>query len=285
MCPPGCCLYPVHPRLPLERAHAHLPVPPCPPALTGLQLSQSNRCVHHRLLNTARKSGTLCRAEGVWLSRDGSCCSANAWWPDGDTGTECFREVDIGLVLALLLGVANGDTFERIDAVHAVLAWRSRKGKVTEGAIALYIASLKVCCLQETLLRQVATCERSHASDLCAETVTRCGPTCESKLRSAVKLLQTASTLHCTTVLVVQEGYQRLVLEVAILSWSERADSHEGVCVVPQAVYNIEHDVRIVRAAMQKQNDATPVSLQDFQKRVKQGYQAFELLRTVAEGS
>ena len=42
---------------------------------------------------------------------------------------------------------------------------------------------------------------------------------------------------------------------------------------------------RIVRAAMQKQNDATPVSLQDFQKRVKQGYQAFELLRTVAEGS
>ena len=54
------------------------------------------------------------------------------------------REVDIGLVLALLLGVANGDTFERIDAVHAVLAWRSRKGQVTEGAIALYIASLKV---------------------------------------------------------------------------------------------------------------------------------------------
>ena len=76
-----------------------------------------------------------------------------------------------------------------------------------------------------------------------------------------------------------------MVLEVAILSWSERADSHKGVCVVPQAVYNIEHDVRIVRAAMQKQNDATPVSLQDFQKRVKQGYQAFELLRTVAEGS
>ncbi|CAK0785712.1 hypothetical protein CVIRNUC_008923 [Coccomyxa viridis] len=103
------------------------------------------------------------------------------------------REVDIGLVLALLLGVANGDTFERIDAVHAVLAWRSRKGQVTEGAIALYIASLK-------------------------------------------------------------------------------------------AVFNVEHDVRIVRAAMQKQNDATPVSLQDFQKRVKQGYQAFELLRTVAEG-
>ena len=38
------------------------------------------------------------------------------------------REVDIGLVLALLLGVANGDAFERIDAVHAVLAWRSRPG-------------------------------------------------------------------------------------------------------------------------------------------------------------
>ena len=53
---------------------------------------------------------------------------------------------------------------------------------------------------------------------------------------------------------------------------------------MPQAVFNMEHDVRIVRAAMQRQNDTTPVSLQDFQKRVKQGYQAFELLRTVAEG-
>ena len=63
-----------------------------------------------------------------------------------------------------------------------------------------------------------------------------------------------------------------------------RAGCHKEACVVPQAVFNMEHDVRIVRAAMQKQNDATPVSLQDFQKRVKQGYQAFELLRTVAEG-
>ncbi len=54
------------------------------------------------------------------------------------------REVDIGLVLALLLGVANGDAFERIDAVHAVLAWRSRREQVTEGAAALYIAALKV---------------------------------------------------------------------------------------------------------------------------------------------
>ena len=77
---------------------------------------------------------------------------------------------------------------------------------------------------------------------------------------------------------------QRSVLEVALCSKSGRAECHEGGCGVPQAVFNVEHDVRIVRAAMQKQNDATPVSLQDFQKRVKQGYQAFELLRTVAEG-
>jgi len=55
------------------------------------------------------------------------------------------REVDIGLVLALLLGVADGDAFERIDAVHAVLAWRSRQQQVTEGVAALYIAALKVC--------------------------------------------------------------------------------------------------------------------------------------------
>ena len=47
-------------------------------------------------------------------------------------------------MLALLLGVADGDAFERIDAVHAVLAWRSRKQQVTEGAAALYIAALKV---------------------------------------------------------------------------------------------------------------------------------------------
>lgn len=54
------------------------------------------------------------------------------------------REVDIGLVLALLLGVADGDAFERIDAVHAVLSWRSRRQQVTEGAAALYVAALKV---------------------------------------------------------------------------------------------------------------------------------------------
>ena len=47
-------------------------------------------------------------------------------------------------MLALLLGLADGDAFERIDAVHAVLAWRSRKQQVTEGAAALYIAALKV---------------------------------------------------------------------------------------------------------------------------------------------
>ena len=74
------------------------------------------------------------------------------------------------------------------------------------------------------------------------------------------------------------------MLEIALCGKYRRAEYHGEVCVVPQAVFNTEHDVRIVRAAMQKQNDATPVSLQDFQKRVKQGYQAFELLRTVAEG-
>ena len=56
------------------------------------------------------------------------------------------------------------------------------------------------------------------------------------------------------------------------------------LCGVLQAVYNSEHDVKIIRMAMQRQNDATPVSLQDFQKRVKQGYPAFELLHRVAEG-
>ena len=74
------------------------------------------------------------------------------------------REVDIGLVLALLLGVANGDTFERIDAVHAVLAWRSRKGQVMEGAIALYIASLKVQHPLNALVRKEAMFAIRHAS-------------------------------------------------------------------------------------------------------------------------
>ena len=67
-------------------------------------------------------------------------------------------------MLALLLGVANGDTFERIDAVHAVLAWRSRKGQVTEGAIALYIDSLKVQHPLNALVRKEATFAISHAS-------------------------------------------------------------------------------------------------------------------------
>lgn len=57
-----------------------------------------------------------------------------------------------------------------------------------------------------------------------------------------------------------------------------------GCCGALQAVYNVEHDVKIVRTAMQKQNDTTPISLQDFQKRVKQGYPAFELLHRVAAG-
>ena len=56
------------------------------------------------------------------------------------------------------------------------------------------------------------------------------------------------------------------------------------VCGLLQAVYNDEHDVKLVRAAMQKQNDTTAISLQEFQKRVKQGYPAFELLHRVAEG-
>ena len=56
------------------------------------------------------------------------------------------------------------------------------------------------------------------------------------------------------------------------------------MCGLPQAVYNAEHDGKVIRAAMQRQSDATPISLQDFQKRVKQGYPAFELLHKVAEG-
>ena len=62
----------------------------------------------------------------------------------------------------------------------------------------------------------------------------------------------------------------------------QRALTH--VYGLPQAVYSAEHDVKIIRAAMQRQNDSTPVSLQEFQKRVKQGYPAFELLHKVAEG-
>jgi hypothetical protein len=50
----------------------------------------------------------------------------------------------VGLVLALLVSVANGDTFERADAVHALLKWRSSAGKVTAGCVAIFIEALKV---------------------------------------------------------------------------------------------------------------------------------------------
>ena len=85
-------------------------------------------------------------------------------------------------MLALLLGVANGDTFERIDAVHAVLAWRSRKGQVTEGAIALYIASLKVQCVLYALVRTDATFVVIHAGLKHARMPTMCGPTPRSSI-------------------------------------------------------------------------------------------------------
>lgn len=55
-------------------------------------------------------------------------------------------------------------------------------------------------------------------------------------------------------------------------------------CWLPQAVYNADHDVKIVRAAMQKQSDTTAVNLPEFQKRVKQGFPAFGLLHRVAKG-
>ena len=50
----------------------------------------------------------------------------------------------MGLVLALLVAVANGDMFERADAVHAVLMWRSNNRGVTDSVTTLYIAALKV---------------------------------------------------------------------------------------------------------------------------------------------
>lgn len=55
------------------------------------------------------------------------------------------RETDVGMVLALLAAVADGDVFERADAVHALLRWRSgQRGGIPQSSIALYIAGLKV---------------------------------------------------------------------------------------------------------------------------------------------
>ncbi len=51
------------------------------------------------------------------------------------------------MVLALLAAVADGDMFERADAVHALLRWRSgQRGGVPQSSIALYVAGLKVTC-------------------------------------------------------------------------------------------------------------------------------------------
>lgn len=54
------------------------------------------------------------------------------------------RETDVGLVLALLVAVANGDTFERADAAHALLKWRNRDSRVSKSCVTLYIEALKV---------------------------------------------------------------------------------------------------------------------------------------------
>ena len=49
------------------------------------------------------------------------------------------------MVLALLAAVADGDMFERADAAHALLRWRSgQRGGIPQSSIALYIAGLKV---------------------------------------------------------------------------------------------------------------------------------------------
>ncbi len=51
----------------------------------------------------------------------------------------------MGLVLALLAAVTDGDSFERADAVHALLRWRTGdRGGIHESSVALYIAGLKV---------------------------------------------------------------------------------------------------------------------------------------------
>lgn len=55
------------------------------------------------------------------------------------------RETDVGLVLALLAAVTDGDAFERADAVHALLRWRSgQRGGIPQSSVALYLAALKV---------------------------------------------------------------------------------------------------------------------------------------------
>ena len=54
------------------------------------------------------------------------------------------REVDIGLVLALLVAVAAGDGGERADAAHALLLWRSGNRGVPQATAALYVAALNV---------------------------------------------------------------------------------------------------------------------------------------------
>ncbi len=50
----------------------------------------------------------------------------------------------MGLVLAVLVAVANGDTFERADAVHALLKWRHVHSRVSKSCVTLYIEALKV---------------------------------------------------------------------------------------------------------------------------------------------
>ena len=62
-------------------------------------------------------------------------------------------EADVGLVLALLVAVTNGDAMERADAVHAVLKWRSGAGGVSQATATVYIAALKVCVSSEPACR------------------------------------------------------------------------------------------------------------------------------------
>ena len=65
----------------------------------------------------------------------------------GNTHSRVFvacSEADVGLVLALLVAVTNGDAMERADAAHAVLKWRSGARGVTQATATLYIAALKV---------------------------------------------------------------------------------------------------------------------------------------------
>ena len=76
-------------------------------------------------------------------------CTELHYWTSLLTGLNqsCWlcRETDVGMVLALLAAVADGDMFERADAVHALLRWRSgQRGGIPQSSIALYIAGLKV---------------------------------------------------------------------------------------------------------------------------------------------